>query len=336
MGYKIGSFNVKNLSKNNGTNLDIIAQIIAGERFDIVALQEVLDSGKILDGGMGRRVRGEAAAYEDYLLRRLPGYQMRWGASNVKKDASAENGDKRGEGYAFLWNTRRVELAKHVTPSGEQVFNPRIWGQYSLKRADGVQRLVRDPFFGRFKIKGMKQEIRLITTHIYFGSNSAVDLDLRRRELNILAGAIYPRLHDKTYGVNTPAITVLLGDYNLNLRDSLVGSSYMNAVIIVDDNGMVHSAADIPTDKNIRTFTTRQSQLSTLSSTGEEEKYSNNYDHITVETSIGGDHRAHDGDAVVNPHAIRVCDLPVDIDFETYRSKVSDHLPISVELSFRD
>ena len=151
MSYKIGSFNVRNLSKDNGVNLDIIARIIAGERFDIVALQEVLDSGKILDGGMGRKVRGEASAYEDYLLRRLPGYQMRWGASNVKKDSSA--GDKRGEGYAFLWNTRRVELAKHITPSGEMTFNPRIWGQYSLKRADGVQRLVRDPFYGRFKIK---------------------------------------------------------------------------------------------------------------------------------------------------------------------------------------
>ncbi len=334
MNYKIGSFNVRNLSKNNETNIDTIAQIISGEDFDIVALQEVLDSGKILDGGMGRRVKGAAAAYEDSLLHRLPGYQMRWGASNVKKDSSS-SGDKRGEGYAFLWKTKTIELAKHVTPSGELTFNPRIWGQYSLKRADGVQRLVRDPFYGRFKIKGLRQEIRLITTHIYFGSNSAADLDLRRRELNILAGAIYPRLHDKTYGVNTPSTTILLGDYNLNLRDSMAGSSYMNAVIIVDENGMVHSAADIPTDKNVRTFTTHQSQLSTLSSTGAEEKYSNNYDHITVETSMGGNHRAHDGDVIVKPHAIRVCDLPVDIGFEKYRSDVSDHLPISIELSFR-
>ena len=333
MGYKIGSFNVRNLSKDNGVNLDIIAQIISRERFDIVALQEVLDSGKILDGGMGRKVKGEASAYEDYLLRRLPGYQMRWGASNVKKNTAQDNTDKRGEGYAFLWNSKHVELAKQVTPSGEQIFNPRIWGQYSLKRADGVQRLVRDPFYGRFKIKGKKQEIRLITTHILFGSNSALDLDLRRRELNILAGAIYPRLHDKTYGVNTPAITILLGDYNLNLRDSNAGSSYMNAVIIVDENGMVHNAADIPTDNNIRTFVTRQSQLSTLSKIGTDEKYINNYDHITVETNMGGNHSAHDGDVVVNPHAIKVCDLPINIDFETYRSKVSDHLLICVEVS---
>ncbi len=335
MNYRIASFNVKNLSKNNGVNLDIISQIIAKEKFDIIALQEVLDSGMILDGGMGRRVKGQATAYEDYLLRRLPYYSMRWGASNVKK-ASKVDEDKRGEGYAFLWNTKRIELAKHVTPSGEKVFNPRIWGQYSIKRADGKQRLIRDPFYGRFKIKGMKQEIRLITTHIYFGSLYAADLDLRRRELNILAGAIYPRLHDKTYGVNTPATTILLGDYNLNLRDSLAGSAYMNAVIIVDENGMVRSATDISTDKNVRTFTTRQNQLSTLSSKGTEERYSNNFDHITYETSMGGDHRAHDGDAMSNPHAIRVCDLPIDIDFEEYRSKVSDHLPICVELTYRN
>lgn len=335
MSYKIGSFNVRNLSKDNGENLQTIAQIIESEKFDIIALQEVLDKGKILDGGMGRRVRGEAAACEDYLLRRLPGYQMRWGASNVKKKSTQENGDKRGEGYAFLWNTNRIELATNITPSGERTFNPRIWGQYSLKRADGKQRLVRDPFYGRFKIKHMRQEIRLITTHIYFGSNYAVDLDLRKRELNILAGAIYPRLHDMTYGVNTPAVTVLLGDYNLNLKDSLAGSSYMNAVIVVDENGMVRSAAEIPVDKNVRTFSTRQSQLSTLRSKGTEEGYSNNYDHITYETSIGNQ-RAHDGDVLSNPHAIKVCDLPIDIDFESYRRNVSDHLPICVELTFRD
>lgn len=334
MGYKIGSFNVHNLSKDNGINLDMIAQIISKEKFDIVALQEVLDEGKIIDGGMGRRVYGEAAAYENYLLRRLPGYQMRWGASNVKKSSSSSE-DKRGEGYAFLWNTKRVELAKQITPSGERDFNPRIWAQYSLKRADGVQRLVRDPFYARFKLKGLKQEVRLITTHIYFGSNNAADLDLRRRELNILAGAIYPRLHDKTYGVNTPATTILLGDYNLNLKDSMAGNSYMNAVIIVDENGNVRSATDIHNDKNVRTFLTRQSQLSTLSRIGTEEKYSNNYDHITVETSMGGNHTAHDGDVASNPHAIKVCELPIDIDFETYRKNVSDHLPICVELTFR-
>ena len=295
--------------RNNGINLDVIAKIIANEKFDIIALQEVLDSGKILDGGMGKKIKGEAAEYEDCLLRRLPGYMMRWGASNVKKkNVEMTKQDKRGEGYAFLWNTRRVELAKHITPSGEKVFNPRIWGQYSLKRADAVRHLIRDPFYGRFKLKGLRQEIRLITTHIYYGSQSEDDIDLRKRELNILAGAIYPRLHDMEYGINTPATTILLGDYNLNLRDSKVGRAYMPDVIIVDENGMVKSATDILVDKNVRTFSTRQSQLSTLS-TGNEEKYSNNYDHITYETSIGGNHRAHDGDAISNPHAIIVNEL---------------------------
>ena len=44
MSYKIGSFNVRNLSKDNEVNLKTIAEIIFGERFDIVALQEVRDS----------------------------------------------------------------------------------------------------------------------------------------------------------------------------------------------------------------------------------------------------------------------------------------------------
>lgn len=347
MGYKVGSFNVRNLSKDNEKKIDIIAEIIMKEQFDIVALQEVLDNEQIHDGGLGRRKRGIEVVYESCLLRRLPNYDMRWGASNVKKNNNLDdNTDKRGEGYAFLWNTKRIELAKKITPTGEKVFNPRIWSQYSLKRADGKQRLVRNPFYGRFKIKGIKQEIRLITTHIYFGSNYANDLDLRRRELNILAGAIYPRLHDMTYGVNTPATTILLGDYNLNLKNTTGGlalseakSNYMNAVIIVDENGMVHSAGEIASNPDIRTFTTYQDNLSTLAATGDEERYVNNYDHFTIETDIGRRKKTFDRANASNPHAIQVCDIKreidQEIDFASYRKYVSDHLPISIDLIYR-
>lgn len=51
MGYKIGSFNVRNLGmtslgKNNARDLQKIAEIIGKEKFDVVALQEVLSEGK--------------------------------------------------------------------------------------------------------------------------------------------------------------------------------------------------------------------------------------------------------------------------------------------------
>lgn len=126
MKYKIGSFNVRNLSEKDDyleEKLDIISKIVRKEKIDIIALQEVLFNGDILHGGLGRKLVGKPKVYDAAIRRRLPGYDVRWGASNVKK-----GGDKRGKGYAFIWNKRRIELAKHLTPIGELTFNPRIWG----------------------------------------------------------------------------------------------------------------------------------------------------------------------------------------------------------------
>lgn len=52
MGYRIGSFNLHNLGfsaidkKENKRNLRKIAEIIREEKFDVVALQEILSEGK--------------------------------------------------------------------------------------------------------------------------------------------------------------------------------------------------------------------------------------------------------------------------------------------------
>ena len=49
--YKIGSINLKNLSKSTITKRDFekIADIIRSEEFDIVALQEILSEGYALE-----------------------------------------------------------------------------------------------------------------------------------------------------------------------------------------------------------------------------------------------------------------------------------------------
>ena len=51
MKYKIGSINLKNLSKSTITKRDFekIADIIRSEEFDIVALQEILSEGYALE-----------------------------------------------------------------------------------------------------------------------------------------------------------------------------------------------------------------------------------------------------------------------------------------------
>lgn len=67
MSFKIGSFNVKNLSLATGRDLNRIARIILDNGFDIVAMQEVLSEGKILTGINSKSVSGQVMAY-DYSL----------------------------------------------------------------------------------------------------------------------------------------------------------------------------------------------------------------------------------------------------------------------------
>ena len=60
MGYKIGSFNLKNigltaLGNKNERDLKKIAEIIKREKFDVVALQEVLSEGKAFTSSYGTK-----------------------------------------------------------------------------------------------------------------------------------------------------------------------------------------------------------------------------------------------------------------------------------------
>ena len=60
MGYKIGSFNLRNIGKTalgklNLRSIETIAKIISEENFDIVALQEVLSEGAALSSNFGSK-----------------------------------------------------------------------------------------------------------------------------------------------------------------------------------------------------------------------------------------------------------------------------------------
>ena len=104
MSYKIGSFNVRNLSLGAGgsRDLDLMADLI--REFDIVALQEVLSEGKILQGPSIKDVSGQAKAYEYSLKSRLGNYwDMCWLDPQTNSKWYPYTGDdSRGEGYAFL------------------------------------------------------------------------------------------------------------------------------------------------------------------------------------------------------------------------------------------
>ncbi len=168
MAYKIGSFNVRNLSLGAGAkrNLDMMASIIS--EFDIIALQEVLSEGKILQGISLTDVSGQAMAYEYSLKSRL-GYNWDMCWLDPKTDSKWYpylGNDSRGEGYAFLW---RKDKFKCPVDSNGKIIRPRIYRQYRTDASKGEMKLIRDPGYGRFQLVDMPNtEIRLLTTHIVY------------------------------------------------------------------------------------------------------------------------------------------------------------------------
>ena len=198
MTYKIGSFNMRNLSYRSNRDFDKIAQIIDEEDFDIVAMQEVLNENVF-----------------NQLLKCLhPGkkqWAYRWFQPKLKNNYDTE--DKRGEGYAYLWNTKRIDLVKTSLADGTvRESQPVIWSQYSKKNGG---RLEREPYYARFspagKPGGSFFEIRLINTHIIYGDTKFERLE----EFHKLVENVYVNIANRRYGNNMPAYTILLGDYNL-------------------------------------------------------------------------------------------------------------------------
>lgn len=335
-GYRIGSFNVKNLALGPQRDLDRIAAIINDNELDIVAMQEVLSEGKILSGIGLNDATGQAKAYEYSLKRRLSGnWRVCWRDPKTRaKDYPYLGDDKRGEGYAFLWNADRIELPR--TEAGQEIY-PQIWHQYKHKN-EGLLRLIRDPLYGRFKIKNLKTEIRLLSTHIVFGKPKAenfdADLDIgvvqmRLQEFRTLAGYIYPRIAEyyKDVNCNVP-YTIMLGDYNLNLRESGVGKAILPSVVYFDRHGHIHDCASDST----YTIYNKQSQRTTINKDGT--GYSSNYDHFSYDDNVQGIVKRVEFIDAVHQHT-KSEDTTEEEKFSRYKDEVSDHVPIMIEIDFR-
>lgn len=196
MEYKIGSFNLHNIGQtalgmNNQRDLKTIARIIREEHFDIVALQEILSEGKAFIG--------EDYAKKSILMELGPGWDFCWA------DAEAEN-DRRHEGFAFVWNNKRLRKCTTEVRRGsgannstfQRTFEPRIC-RVNHKYME------RKPFYGRFTANGMpggtNVEFRLLCVHSFYGQkDDKADREKRLRELNILLQDIYPQINDRRYG----------------------------------------------------------------------------------------------------------------------------------------
>lgn len=290
-------------------DLDSIANIISTEKFDIIAMQEVFDEKPM-----------------NMILARLGSHwQGAWGKPNSRSAQAAE-------GYAFIWNTDRIELAKSVTSSGTRIYQPRIYQQYKIDKKSGQRELVRDPFYGRFKPKYENYEIRIINTHIMFSNggkdeheDDAIqlgDIAMRRNEYEILIKNILAKENTWRYGNNLTSYTILMGDYNLNLRRDWTSGPYLEEVVEIADGKYTYK---------IRTVQDQLTTVKNRSKLNPDEPvrgYANNYDHFSYDEDRFSD---------LHPKVKRIDSVRkyCDDDFEKHKKEISDHVPISIEIDLK-
>lgn len=304
MKYNIGSFNVRNLNysaekvdeRKITRSYDTIAQIIKKEAFAIVALQEVLS-----DGAINRIVR-------------FLGKDWKYAWEQPSAKGYGDNADKRGEGYAYIWDSRKVDLVCIQVDNETREFLPRIWHQYQKR---GLP-LVREPYYARFspvgKNGGCFCEIRLINTHIVYGDTSKAGIALRQNEFIKVVEHVYQNIANKRYGNNMPAYVVVLGDYNLSL-EQLPANVKINI-------GNSQSA------RKEETVVTEQEEVTTVNHIKQEDgtyhsDYVSNYDHFSFIEAYKS--QMNIGIERINPK--KYCKNLVE-----YWENVSDHVPIKMTI----
>lgn len=320
MKYRIGSFNMKNFGAYPSRDFKKIAEIIHGEKMDIVAFQEVLSEGK-----------GVQRLLEENVRRRFSSWGFCWASPKDTTDISKLNeiiaNDRRGEGYAYIWNTLKFKLAESGRLDSDKQFEPRIINSLSkdVKNVE-CRMFARAPYYIRLQpCHGGFNELRLLNIHIYFGKNTIPEIEKRKIEFDTLVQEIYPRINRERYGNFRSAYTIAMGDYNLNIvRPGLSISPEIS-------QASLNEVYRCTGGRNPYSVITIQEQLTTLrnnsspTSQGILSNYANNYDHFTYspETSpFKG----------VSCYAVDAVSKYCCGDFEYYRKNISDHVPIIMEI----
>jgi len=303
MAYTVISFNLRNIYDSARLNRDwkAVAEIIRNERADIVAVQEIFSETPM-------RI----------LCQRLnAGLLSNWRFRPVSRTTC---GNSRGEGYAFLWNAKRVDLAPiiKVTADGFQSYGyhePEI-------RTEWSRSIMRPPCVARFVPVGWCVpfiELRVITTHIIFRENKYLrekgnglgDTDLRREEYRALSARLFPRVaKDRQDGRFRPAYTFIVGDYNLSQSEC--------------------TAIDLECQAESGLMTTRQNLGSTIYPGDDQNPggyTTHDYDHATCSE--------HEIPYVQIVERINAPDIYYKHDFKAYEEHVSDHAPIKMLFDVR-
>ena len=310
MKYRIGSFNLKNFGAYPRRDFEKIAEIIRKEELDIVAFQEILSQGKGLENLLRYYVKHE-----------FYNWDFCWASpresSDISKIGELIQNDSRGEGYAYIWNKRLFKLAEFSKLGERKSFARRIINSLSNDVYADCSFYARTPYYIRLQpCYGGFFEFRLINLHIYYGSNALSDVQKRQLEYETLVKDIYPSISKRRYGDFRPAYTIAMGDYNLNIfRPHIPAQSnaYLQEVYNFKDFQVI----------------TAQDQLTTLKTTQQSNEsgngYANNYDHFTYSPELT--HSVPISCGVIDAVA-KYCGG----DFEYYRTNISDHLPIVMEI----
>lgn len=208
--FVFGSFNIQYFSgdglyRKNGTpentnpvgrNLDAIADIILNEKFDIIALQEVMDYMAVTK--LVRIIN----------FKTLDHWECYHGMPPVCKRIEieeTEDDNKNGKlGFGFLWNTRRFNLCS--SSDGVPILPSIINIPTCIKR---------NPLYGRFIPTNLpKVEIRLINVHL----RSSGYMQEKLGEFKTIMCDIYNMINSGERGDNRSIYTFVLGDYNLQFK----------------------------------------------------------------------------------------------------------------------
>lgn len=314
MKYKIGSFNMRNFGANPNRDFSKIADIIRGEELDIVAFQEILSEGK-----------GVKFLLENYVKRQFYNWDFCWASpkesSDLFKIEEIISNDTRGEGYTYIWNTRKFKLAEVEKYGKTEVFKPRIINSLSNDVYKNCSFFARRPYYIRLQpCYGGFFELRLINIHIYFGNNNISEVQKRIIEYNTLVQDIYPDISKKRYGDFRPAYTIAMGDYNLNIFRSQIPTQSGNHLAEVYNYSRGSRKYQVITIQDQLTTITENNKTNELNN-----RYANNYDHFTYSPEL-----SHFLD--VNCGVIDAVNKYCNGDFDYYKSYISDHLPIVIEI----
>ncbi|MHC6202121.1 exonuclease/endonuclease/phosphatase family protein [Breznakiellaceae bacterium SP9] len=350
MGYIIGSFNLHNFSSRHvSKDVKTIASIITGERFDIIALQEVLDPSAF------RKILQHLPPYWDgsYASPRSRKQELILVKDKFGKPAVKKSSSDASKGYAFLWNKKRfIECSEN----GPQI----------VERMKGS--LIRSPYYARFipnsSFGGSFFELRLVNIHL---CSPYENKRKHLKEYNTALKSIFTSINKARYGDNRPAYTVMLGDYGMPLKwcsdirieNQIILTDQTQETFISDKQSL---PKNIAFDSTMSTFDSIMSEVEKVvqestpanspvwvatalvatgahivkdvkkmldANKGEGERLRESFDHFSYDA-------ARFTDVILRMEPVNAVEKYYSGDFEGYKNRVSNHVPILMEVTLND